>query len=202
MIESGDLFSGIRLSWAEGTYVIDTLLTIKLDPDNMPLFSWRVLTKDIELYRASGESLQLDDFIFYCSHCTGLGGGTIWWQHADTLNALIGKQTLLDLPCIGNSAGGLSGTILETYDELDWISGCTHCSVSIDCGPCPWDVQNVIVHVTVPPDVDEGTIDKIRIIPAGPCCFGESTSVYVRAVPGIGTEETSWGRIKSRMKTK
>ncbi|UCF06560.1 MAG: hypothetical protein JSV33_05910 [bacterium] len=196
VIESGDLFSGITLSWPEGQYIYDTLLTVEFDPDNPPIFSWMVFTRDIELYRASGDTLHLDDFMFYCSHCTGMAEGTIWWQHPDTIKAEIGKQSVIDIPCIGNSSGGLSGTYLDAFDDLGWIDECTHCGVGIDCGPCPWDVQHVLLTISIPSDVEKGTTNKVRLIPSGPCCLDDSTSLYVTALPTIGTEKTSWGTIK------
>lgn len=196
VIEGGDLFSGMTLSWPVGQYTSDTLLTIRLDPLNMPLFSMLVFTKDIELYTATEDTLFLDDFIFYCSHCTGLGDDFIEWQHPDTVTALMGEQTILALPCIGNSGGGFSGTDLYAYDTYGWIDECTYCSVSIDCGPCPWDVQHVLVTISIPDGIPDGTTDRVRLIPSGPCCLDDSTAIYIRAVSEVGVEESSWGAIK------
>lgn len=202
VIEGGDLFSGITLSWPEGQYTSDTLLTLEFDPDNLPILSWAAFTRDIELYRADGDTLHLDDFMFYCSHCTGMAGGTIWWQHPDTVTAAIGEQSVLDLPCIGDSGGGLSGTYLDAFDLFGWVEECTFCSVGIDCGPCPWDAQHVLVTLTIPGEVEEGTTNLIRLIPSGPCCLDDSTAVYVKAISGSGTEETSWGRMKRLLNNK
>jgi len=162
----------------------------------MPLFQWMLFTKNIHLSIASGEPLLLDDFMFYCSHCTGMAGGTIWWQHADTISAAIGQQTTLDLPCIGESGGGFSGTDLEAYDELGWVDDCVHCSVPIICGACPWNITNVLVSISIPEGVEEGTVNRLRMLPIGPCCLDDSTSVYVKAIDVSGTEESSWGSIK------
>jgi hypothetical protein len=196
VIESGDLFSGMTLSWPEGQYTSDTLLTIALDPDNLPALGWAVFTRDIRLYRVTGNTLYPDDFMFYCSHCYGTGEDAIWWQHPDTVTAVIGKQSLIDLPCIGESPGGFSGTDLDAFDANGWIDECTHCSVGIDCGPCPWDVQHVLVAISIPNGTEEGTTDLVRLIPSGPCCMDDSTSVYVRAVSESGTARSSWGAIK------
>jgi hypothetical protein len=200
VIVGGDIFSGIELSWPEGAYDSDTLLTVVLNPDNMPSFSVMVFTKNIQLFRTIGDPLALDDFVFFCSHCYG-SSASIWWQHADTLTAVIGKQTTLDLPCQGSSTGGMSGTYLEAYDELGWVDECTHCSVGVDCAPCPWNVQHVLVTVYVPEGANVGDTSKLRVIPTGPCCWDDSTSVYVKAIDEIGTEERSWGNIKSLIKT-
>jgi hypothetical protein len=200
VIESGDLFSGMTLSWPAGQYASDTLLTIHLDPLNMPLFSMLVFTRGIELCTASEDTLFLDDFIFYCSHCTGLGDDFIEWQHPDTIDALIGAQTVLEIPCIGHSAGGFSGTDLDVFDENGWVDECTYCSVSIDCGPCPWDVQHVLVTISIPDGITGGTTDRLRLIPSGPCCLGDSTAFYIQAVSEVSVEESSWGKIKETYK--
>ena len=196
VVESGDLFSGMTLSWPAGQYVSDTLLTVHLDPLDMPLLSMMVFTKDIELYTATEDTLLLDDFMFYCSLCDGLGDNIIEWMHPDTIDALIGTQTVLEIPCIGHSAGGFSGTDLEAFDTNGWIDECTDCNVSIDCGPCPWDVQHVLLTVSIPDGITGGTSSRIRMIPTGSCCLDDSTAFYIKAVTAVGVEESSWGRIK------
>jgi hypothetical protein len=200
VIENGDLFSGMTLSWPSGQYASDTLLTVHLDPLDMPLLSNLVFTRDLEIYTTEEDTLFLDDFTFYCSLCDGLGDSFIEWQHPDTVDALIGTQTVLDIPCIGNSGGGFSGTDLEAFDAYDWITECTYCGVSIDCGPCPWDVQHVLVTISIPDGITGGTTDRVRLIPLGPCCLDDSTAFYVQAVTEVGVEESSWGEIKGLYK--
>jgi hypothetical protein len=200
VIESGDLFSGMTLSWPAGQYVSDTLLTVDLDPLEMPLLSMAVFTKDIELYTADGDTLFPDDFVFYCSLCDGLGDNIIEWLHPDTIDVLIGTQAVIEIPCIGHSAGGFSGTDLDAFDTNGWIDECTSCGVSVDCGPCPWDVQHVLVTVSIPDGITGGTTDRIRLIPTGPCCLDDSTAFSVQAVTEVGVVESSWGKIKETYK--
>jgi len=201
IIENGDLFSGITLSWPAGHYTNDTLLTIPIELNEPHSSAWNVAwTREVKIFKANGDTLYLDDVRFYCSHCYGYGGDTIRWKHPDTLVATIGKQSTLDIPCIGSSAGGLSGTYLDVVEQLNWVDGCTHCGVHVECGPCPWSIQHVYVHLSVPSETSPETHNLIRLIPSGPCCMDDSTSFYVRAVPEIGVEETSWGKLKSLFK--
>jgi hypothetical protein len=201
VIEGGDVFTGITLSWPSGLYDNDTLLTIpiELNEPHSDLYPWLIgRTRDIEIYTASGDTLQLDNFLFFCSHCHG-GGGGISWDRPDTVTAVIGEQTTIDISAIG-SADGVTGTHLDALDQLGWVSGCSHCSVTCVCAPCPWDVQHVLVHISIPSDVQDGTVDEVRLIPSGPCCLRDSTSFLVKAVAPIAVEKSSWGRMKNLFK--
>ena len=196
-IVGGDLITGMELSWPADLYGFDTLLTVTLDPDNLPWWSWSVFTRDIVLYRESNDPLSLPDFLFYCSHCYS-GGGGFYWVNPDTMIAVIGAETIIELEALGYSSGGFSGTLFDVFDELGWYQGCIDCSCWINCGMCPWDLQTVQVRINIPPEIEQGTIDRVRVIPTGPCCMSDSTFVYVIAVPDISVENAnSWGRLKS-----
>ena len=100
-VEEGDLFAGIELSWPDGAFAggfLDTLLTIEIDPADPPQLGLYVITRDIELYSSSAEPAILDDFMYYCSHCYQ-GGGWIEWVHPDTVDAVIGQSSVIDLAC-------------------------------------------------------------------------------------------------------
>jgi len=197
IIENGDLFSGITLSWPVGQYTNDTLLTIPIELNEPHSDAWEVAwTREVKIFKTNGDTLYLDDVLFYCSHCYG-SGGSIWWQHPDTLTAIIGKQSILDISCIGSSGGGLQGTSIDVFEQLDWVDGCTNCSVMVNCGPCPWDIQHIYVHLSVPSDVSEGAVNLIRLVPSGMCCLDDSTSFFVKAISETGVEGSSWGKIKS-----
>jgi len=199
-IESGDLFSGITLSWPTGQYSNDTLLTIPIERNEPHASSMQVAwTRDIEVYIANGDTLYMEDFLFFCSHCYG-SWASIQWQHPDTFTAAIGKQTVLDISCVGSSGGGLTGTDLDVSDQLNWVDGCTQCGVACDCAPCPWDLQHVLVSISIPEDMSEGTVDFVQLTPSGPCCLEDSTSFFVKAISETGVEGSSWGKIKSLYK--
>jgi hypothetical protein len=197
-VESGDLFSGIRLSLPGGQFVHDTLLTIHVELNEPQSYGvWDVAwTRDVQLYRATGDTLFLEDVLFYLTHCYQ-SATWIQWMHPDTIGAPIATTSTIDVHCFGHSLGGFSGTDLDVFDERGWLTGCSGCGVAVDCEICPWDIQIVHLHVTIPEGTPAGTADKIRIIPTGPCCLGDSTEVYVRAMPSVAVEESSWGTIKA-----
>jgi hypothetical protein len=196
-IEEGDLFSGITLSWPAGQYSDDTLLTVVIDPDNKPVLSMGVYTKSVQLYCSSGDTLQLDDFLFHCSHCATPTSAWIDWLHPDTVLVQIGSSGAVSIDCLGHTDGfGMTGTSFNAFDQEGWLDGCVGCSVTCLCGICPWDVTSILINVTVPDGVHPGTASLLRLLPAGPCCFEDSTSLYLYAVPDIGVETKSWGRLK------
>lgn len=197
VIESGDLFSGIRLSFPAGEYDVDTLITIHIElnpPDSYGLGV--ACTREVELYRVTGDTLSLDDVWFYISHCHDVGAW-IEWTHPDTVVVPIGAPSTVDVYGLGNSLGGLTGTDLTVEDDMGWVAGCSGCSIMADCGPCPWDAKLIRVSLAVPKDTPEDTVNQLRIVPTGPCCLTSSTTLYVRAIPGVPIKPTSWGRIKS-----
>ena len=200
VIEYGDLFSGIMLSWPAGQYSTDTLLTMRIDLNNPPVLSMGVYTKDIRLYRSNGDTLHLDDFLFYCSYCSMPTSVWIDWFHQDTVMVQIGSSTEVSIDCLGHTNGfGLTGTAFNAFDQERWLNGCVDCSITCICATCPWDVTSVLVNVSVPDTVLPGTSDLLRLIPTGPCCLEDSTRLYLYAVPDVGTEKKSWGAIKRQV---
>jgi hypothetical protein len=196
VVESGDLFSGIRLSFPAGQYEADTLMTIHIELNPPDSYGMGVCTRDVDLYRLTGDALSLDDVWFYISHCHDVGAW-IEWTHPDTVSVPIGGTSTVDVYGLGNSLGGLTGTNLTVEDDMGWFAGCTGCSISADCGPCPWHAKLIRISVAVPKEAPKDTVGRLRIVPTGPCCLTSSTTLYVRAIPGVPVDPTSWGRIKS-----
>jgi hypothetical protein len=200
-IQSGDLFSGLHLTWPSGQYSNDTLLTISVDMNEphpvAPFIVGR--TKFIELYRANGDTLALDSVSFICSHCYS---SLIWvlWDHPDTTNAFIGGQTAIEIRGRGHSTGGLAHCGFFISDEQGWIAPGLSCGVFCYCPPCPWDDTRILLNVIIPDGVPYGTMNKIRIIPVGPSCMDDSSFFYVKADSTSPVAETSWGVIKSLYK--
>jgi hypothetical protein len=201
VIEAGDLFSGIQLSFPAGRYEADTLMTIHVEPNPPdPTGIGIACTRDVRLYRQGGEMVSLDDVWFYMTHCYQ-SGAWIEWTHPDTVSAPIGAATTVDVYGLGNSLGGLTGTGLRIEDDMGWIVSAPGGSIMADCGPCPWQAQLVRISVAVPKETPTGTVNELRVVPTGPCCLNSLATVYVRAVPGVPVESSSWGRIKSMYRT-
>jgi hypothetical protein len=198
MIESGDLFSGVRLSFPAGRFDADTLLTIhvELNAPHSPGATEVASTKDVQLHRSTGETSSLEDVVFYVSHCHD-SGTWIEWMHPDTLTAEIGEATTIAIAGIGESLGGYSGTTLDIQDELGWVTDCSPCYFSVDCGPCPWNSQIVQISLAIPSGTSEGTIDELHVVPTGPCCLSSPTTLYVRAIAAVPVRSSSWGRVKA-----
>ena len=199
-IESGDLFSGMQLSIPTGPLEHEELLTITValnEPQSYGI--WNVAwVRDVTLLRASGDA-PLPDVQFFLTHCYQ-SSTWIQWMHPDTVEVPIGSSMIVDLPCLGHSTGGLTGTDLEVSEPLGWVTECTSCAVFVNCGACPWDVQTVKLHVAVPLGTAADTVDEVQITPTGPCCLGSGTTLFIKASQGVATEQTTWGRVKSKFK--
>ena len=196
-VQSGDLFSGITLSWPPGLYSVDTLMTISIELNEPHNSSWTVcVTRDIKIFKANGDTINLSDFPFECSHCYQ---SSVWvrWDHPDTMLAIIGEQTLLEIISTGYSTGGIAVGDFNISDEQGWIPSGTDCLVYCKCPPCPWDIQHIGLDVTIPSDVLVGTLSKVRIEPLGLCCMRDSSFFYIKATSKVPVENSSWGSIKS-----
>ena len=198
LIQSGDLHSGITLVWPPGEYSYDTLLTITTDYNEPhPVSDWLVgLTKEVQLYRVSGDPLELVDFDFICSHCYQTG---LWvsWSHPDTVVAIIGEQSEIEFDATGYSIGHWWYGEFNVSDEYGWIPSDSICHVYCYCPPCPWDIHHFVINAAIPEGVPVGATSKVRIVPIGPCCRSDSSSFYIKAESKVPIEETSWGVFKS-----
>ena len=199
IIESGDLLSGVVLSFPSGLYNGDALLTIDIEL-NEPhsYFVWNVAwTRDVELYSMSQGTLQLDDAVFYTTHCYQ-SGAWIEWFHDDTVDAVVGEPATIPVPGLGHSIGGLTGTNFDVQDLFDWVTGCSACGMGAVCGACPWHVDTVWVHISVPDTTSDGLINQVTLVPTGPCCNG--TTFYIRAIDKVAVRERTWGAVKALFK--
>jgi len=124
-IVSGDLFTGMTLTWPTDLYSTDSLLTVTLDSDNMPSpYGTGITTRDIYLIRDSMPPIVLDDFEVHCTSCNAFWGG-IHWLNPDTLTAVIGSETTIEFVAQAYGGGpGLTGVFFYVTDEIGWYQDC------------------------------------------------------------------------------
>lgn len=212
-IESGDLFSGMRVSVPCGPLEHVEVLTLNMDYSEptgpVEWDPWAAVpaaiawTRDVTLHRTSGDQ-PLPDVAFEPSHCEQSGTG-FDWVHPDTVEVPPGASCVVDVRVLATPlSSSWSVTELEIVDELNWYTECTgadgNCIVIQYCPACPWHWQTLSIHFTVPLLTPGETFDTVEIAPINDWRNAWPTTFVIKTASPLPTKPTSWGGIKSKFK--
>lgn len=202
IIEDGDLFQGMTLSWTplELNHYQLLKLSVVNDPPYQEIEFGGFIIKEAVLYRVGGDSLFLDDCWTHAGHADCWYASFGCW-HPDTVDVVIGSQSTVEIKC-WISVPGYGGTSFEITDIMDWVTDWNPKSVWHDgCGVCQWEEATVLISIMVSESTPAQTLSKLTIRPTY-AVVSDSTSFFLKAIPPISVKSDTWGGIKALFKKK
>lgn len=139
-----------------------------------------------------GEPIPMDNMDAWRVDC--FQGGGLDFQPPKSPEVEIGKTTLVTF--MGMSTGGYWGpgaTNLVASDTQGWASLTGGFLWNFGCGACPWFWQPLVMSVTVPTEVVEGTTSLVSISEGAFLL----TTFSLTAVSPTAVQPSTWGHVKA-----
>lgn len=198
-IGSGDLFTGITVSWSAHEMIHETILT--LQTQNNPPYQdpgdylyGQVSTHDITLVTLDHgpvAGLPVTMSAGYVIDCFTNGAQ---FNPPDTVDVGVGVETHFTFDLV--ATGFSPSVVIEFDDPLGWIASYDPANAWGGCPYCPWDVEHVDVAVVPPagtPAYTLYTVDLNVLWGGG----SEIVPIVLRTFAPVGTEATTWGKVKA-----
>jgi hypothetical protein len=188
VVVSGDIFSGITVTWPSQV------------PDHLPLIEIKILDSaqpfgevwvtDATMYGSGGGGVPLDpklSIIADTCHCNGC----LWHiDPPDTADVVVGAVTAVQC-LLGAECDGYVAAPFEVTDSQGWVDSWTPTALYLpdQCGECIIGMRPVQVLVLVPEGTPVGAISEVEVADRPP--------FPVRAVKPVPVTESTFGRVKA-----
>jgi hypothetical protein len=190
-ILSGDVLSGIMLSWPPHALDHEPILALEVSPG----YGGEATATDIVFWQTTGSypGEDVTTAINSFPHCSTYWAG---WQVPDTTAVVIDAIEEFTIKAIVHTEQPYGGT-LSMVDTEGWVTGLSSDVIPFQCWACPWHWGVIDITVAVPDTVAPQTLNTITL----QCnYFGQvidEVDIVLRAVEPVATEPTSFGRLKA-----
>jgi len=198
-IVSGDLFSGITLSWPATIAKDLELLQLEL-VDNRPFAGQNAVIsflRDTRLKESGGIVRALGDAFSWVNVDVACYGPAFFFPNDDTLDVVTGETQTVTLRYAMPASYPVSVS-LSFSDARGWTGVHTPASFREQkCIVCDWDWRTISLTVTVPAGVAEETIDRVVMRIEG-SELDHSREIYLRTRSRPARQESTIGGLKHR----
>ena len=203
IIESGDLLSGIVLSFSFPQLNHQPVMSLRVVNNPPHQSATVVFIRDARFIRADGDTLRLRDFYTYSESMIDCFDPVILWECPDTVSAEIGKTTSFQVAAAG-TAFGYGFTFVDVADTTGWVTSWSPESIMAVCPICEWDWHTISIDLSVPESTPKGSLGTIILrgkLSGTVVLPYDQERVVLRAVAPVAVKKSSWGLVKSLFKT-
>lgn len=191
-IAGGDIFSGITLTFSSRALAHDPVLFIEV---SSVADYGNVVTQNVSITRGGGNEF-IPDFYTYREVVDCFGSAPNWFP-PDTVDVVVDQDESFSFKALVSTNDIPAVTKVIATDANGWIPAPVDQWVHGSCFWCPWDYTLVTVSVHVPKGTADGTLDPVPFQITSYGYVLDEKTVVLRAVEGVATEETTWGRVKA-----